>query len=470
MRPMVSLALNTSTPPSFRGRQRKYHRTPVINFGITYNFFHSQSSGSDIPKDAIAGIVLGIVLGVVAFPILVFFLWRRRRRRRRNRRDITFIEPSIHKGFNKAEVFDVQPGSLGQRGKSPTQSPISEISLELLPVTLPQVAHPRSKPSPPTFPRSPTASSPSTTQRQRDNGSGSVIHPPEAVDQCLGVQIRNPLQDDLESTPSPVLNRRGTVPKPSGPRPPSYRFSADDPRTPFSLPLVQTLADPTPTEGKEPPGPETQQLDEGGRTTIYSFLDMSSFSAPSSTIDDIGQSHNPDRPTSPANPEPPRHPPVAGADSTQSHRSSNKRRESGISNPLTLSVVIQQPPTLRYPPSTEPHPYSPYSTGHRLTPQFLRPRTGEGASPTESIPFSTSEISEIRFRHPGEGGETGSSRPGSGSGPQLSLKSAAPTSPIYRKLFGATQGEEPPDGLLEKKRPFHRKALSSPTFSTPPRP
>lgn len=470
MRPTISLALNISTPPSFRGRQCKYRRAPVIDFGITNSFFHSQPSGSNIPKDAIAGIVIGIVLGVVAFPLLGFFLWRRRRRQRRNGRDITFIEPSIHKGFNIAEVFDVQPGGLGQRRKSPTQSPISEISLELYPVTLPHVANPQSKASSPTFPRSPTASLPSTTQRRRDNGSGGVIHPPEAVDQELGVQIGNPLQDDLESTPSPALNRRSTVPKPSGPRPPSYRFSTDDPQTSFSLPLVQTPVDPAPAEGKESPEPETQQVNEGGRSTIYSFLDMSSFSAPPSTIDGIGQSHNPNRPASPANLDPPHHSPVAAADSTQSHRGSDKRRESRASNPLTLSVVIQQPPALIYPPSTEPHPYSPYSTGHRLTPQFLRPRTGEGASPTESIPFSTSEISEIRFRHPGEGGETGSSRPGSGSGPQSSLRTTAPTSPIYRKLFGTTQGEEPPDGVLEKKRPFHRKALSDSTFNTPPRP
>jgi hypothetical protein len=463
---MISLALNISTPPSFRGRKCKYRRAPVINFGITNSFFHSQSSGGSIPKDAIAGIIVGLVLGVVAFPLLGFFLWRRRRRRRKNGRDITFIEPSIHKGFNIAEVFDVQPDSLGQRGKSPT----SEISLELYPVTLPQVANPQSKTSPPTFPRSPTASLPSTTQRRRENGSGGVIHPPEAVDQDLGVQIGNPLQDGLENTPSPALNRRSTVPRPSGPRPPSYRFSTDDPRTSFPLPLVQTSADPAPTEGRESPEPETQQVDERGRRTIYSFLDMSSFSAPPSTIDGIGQSRNPDRPASPANLDSPRHSPVTAADSVQSHPGSDKRRESRSSNPLTLSVVIQQPPALIYPPSTEPHPYSPYSTGRRLTPQFLRPRTGEGASPTESIPFSTSEISEIRFRHPGEGGETASSRPGSGSGPQPSLRTAAPTSPIYRKLFGTTQGEEPPDGVLEKKRPFHRKALSASTPNTPPRP
>lgn len=463
---MISLALNTSTPPSFRERQCKYHRAPAINFGITNSFFHSQPSGSNIPKGGIAGIVIGIVLGVVAFPLLGFFLWRRRQR---NGRDINFIEPSIHKGFNIAEVFDVQPGGLCQRQKSLTQSPVSEISLELYPVALPQVANPQLKASPPTFPRSPTASLPSTIQRWRDNGSGGVIHPPEAVDQDSSVQIGNPLQDDPESTPSPALNRRSAVPKPSGPRPPSYRFSADDPRTPFSLPLVQSSVDPAPTE-KESPELETQRVNERGRTTIYSFLDMSSFSAPPSTIDGTGQSCNPNRSASPANLDSPRHSPVAVADSTQSHCGSDKRRESRTSNPLTLSVVIQQPPALIYPPLMESHPYSPYSTGHRLTPQFLRPRTGEGASPTESIPFSTSEISEIRFRHPGEGGETGSSRPGSGSGPQPSMRTTAPTSPIYRKLFGTTQGEEPPDGVLEKKRPFHRKALSSSTFSTPPRP
>ena len=404
---------------------------------------------------------MGVVLGVVVFPILGFFLWRwRRRRRRKNERDFNFIEPSIHKGFDIAEVLDIQPGGLGQRGKPPTQSPTSDVSLDLFPVTIPQLMDPQSKTSPPTFPRSPTTSSLSRIQRPRDSSSGGVVHSPEAADQSLSTYIRDSLQIDLEDTLSSGIHRRSTIPRPSGPRPPSYRFSNDDPRLSAVMPISPTLMDSNPAGRGEYPEPEMQQINEGRGSTIYSFLDMNPPSGPPSTIDNVGQSRNPDQPVPHVNLESPPRSVATRSDSARSHRDSDRRRESGTSKPLTLSVVIE-PPTLKYPPATEPHPYSPYSRINRLTPQFLRPRTGERISPTESIPFTTSEVSEIRFSHPGDSGEPSASRPGSGSDPQPSpLRATAATSHIYRKLFGTPQGEVPQDG----KRPIHRKALSSSTF------
>ena len=465
MLPIISLPLDPSTPPSFQECRCKYPRASVISFRITYGFFHSSTSGGSIPKGAIAGIVVGIVLGVVVFPILGFVLWFRRRRRG-DRKDVTFIEPSIHKRFDISEVLDIQSGSLSQRGKSPIQSPDSGVSLDLFPVTIPQITNPQPKLSPSTFPRSPTTSSLSPVRHLCNSSGGDVVRSPEAVDQYLSVQIGNPLQVNSESIPFPGLNRRSTVPKPSGPRPPSYRRSTDDPRTSAFMPPAQASGDPTPMEGKEQPEPRIEQAAEGERTTIYSFLDMNSYSGPPSTIDGVGQSPNPTQPVSHVNPDSPRHSLVTGTNSTRSHRDPDKRRESGMSKALSLSVVIQ-PPTLKYPQPTEPHPYSPYSTGHRLAPHSHRPRTGERVSPTESIPFTTSEISEIRFGHPGE---SSASRPGSGSDPKPSPpRATTATSPIYRKLFGTLQGEVPPDGLLAKKHPLHRKTLSASIFNTPPR-
>ena len=438
----------------------------MTNFRVTYTSFH-RSNSAGIPKGAIAGIVVGILLGVIVFPVLGFLLWRRRRQKRNGRR-FAFVEPSVHKGFDISEVLDIQPGGLGRRRKSPTQSLVSELSLELSPVTILPTTNPQSKSSPPTFPRSPTTSSPSQTQPLRDNTGNNIVHSPEAVDQHLGAHITGPLQVDSEDSPLPVLNRRGTVPKPSGPRPPSYRRSDDDPRTSAFIPLAQILTDPAPTKDNEPPEPDIQEAGEGTRTTIYSFLDMGSSSGPPSTIDGIGRSRNSTQPAPQVNLESPRHSQVTGTNSALSYRNSD-RRESGASKPLSLSVVIQQPPTPKYPPSTEPHPYSPYFTRYRLTPQLLRPRTGERASPTDSVPITTSEISEIRFSHPGEGhGEPSGSSLKSSSDPQLSPLKAT-TSPIYKKLFGVIRGEVPPDGVLAKKRPLHRKTLSAPASNVLPR-
>ena len=44
-------------------------RASVSLSGITYTF-HRSTSGTGIPKGAIAGIVVGIFLGVVVFPVL----------------------------------------------------------------------------------------------------------------------------------------------------------------------------------------------------------------------------------------------------------------------------------------------------------------------------------------------------------------------------------------------------------------
>ena len=436
----------------------------MIGFRITYHSVNSSASGSSIPRGAIAGIVVGIVLGVIVFPILGFVLWCRRRRRRQRRKgdkkEITLIEPSIHKHFDITEVLDIKSDGAGQREKSSTQSPDSGISLDLFPVTIPQITNPQPERTPPTFPRSPTRSSPSPIRHLYRSSGGDVVRLPAVADQCLSVKIRNPLQINSEGTPSPGLNRRSTVPKPSGPRPPSYHHSIDDPRTSAFIPLARTSTNPTPIERKERPESEIQQVNEGERTTIYSFLDMNnSYSGPPSTIDGVGQSHNPNQSASHANPDSPRYSLVTGTNSTQSHRDPDRNQESRMSKPLSLSIVIQQPPTSKSPPPTELHPYSHYSAGYRLTPHSYRPRTGERASPTESIPFTTSEISEIRFSHPGE---PSVSRPGSESNPQPPPpKTNTATFPIYRKLFGTLQGDVPPDKLLAKKRLLHRKALSA---------
>ncbi|KAF9650651.1 hypothetical protein BDM02DRAFT_3127622 [Thelephora ganbajun] len=381
------------------------------------------TSRGGIPKGAIAGIVVGIFLGVIAFPVLGFMLWRRRRRSGDG--DFTFIEPSIHKGYDITEVLGIQPGGLGQQQKTPVQSPISEVSLDLFPVTIPQIIHSRSKPSPPTFPRSPTTSSPSPTQHLHDTSARDIIHSPEAVDQYLSVHIRSPPKVNSENTPSPSVNRRSSVPKPSGPRPQSYRASNDDRRTSVLVPSVQIATDPDPTKGKappEPPEPKMQQINEGGRVMTYSFLDMNSTSGAPSTMEGAGQSqpHNSNQPPLPPNTnlDSPRHSLIAGTNSAPSRRDSDRRRESRTSKSLSLSAVIRQLPTLKLRPPTEPHPYSPYSAGHPQTSQSHRPQTG-GASPTESIPVTTSEVSEIRFRNPGESSDPSGSlqRSGSSSGP-----------------------------------------------------
>ena len=440
----------------------------MTHFRITYSSFHRSTSATGISKGAIAGIVVGIFLGVLAFLVLAFVLWRRRRPRGEEG-DFNFIEPSIHKGFDITEVLDIQPGGLGQWRKPPAQShsSVSEVSLDLIPVAVPQVTHSRSKPSPPTFPRSPTtSSSASPTQHLRDASGRGVIHSPETVDQYLSLQIRSPPQVDSENTPTPILNRRSSVPRPSGPRPQSYRSSTDDPRTSVFMPPIRIVTDPDPTKGKEPseppepPEPGMQQVNEGGRMATYSFLDMNSSSGAPSTIDGAGQPRNSIPPVPHITIDSPHHSFITRTNSTPSRRDFDRRRESGSSKPLSLSAVIQQPPTLKCLPLDESHPYS-------------RPRTGEGASPTESVPVTMSEVSEIRFSHPAEIHETSVSQQ-SASCSQLPTQSspmeATPaTSSIYQKLFGTQQGEIPPDGLLTKKRPLHRKALSASTFNTPPR-
>lgn len=459
MQRISSLPLGTSTPPPFQGIQCKSPSPFMARFGITYNSFHRSTSGTSIPKGAIAGIVVGIFLGVIVFPVLALALWRHRRRR--GEEGDTFIEPSIHKGFDVTEDLDIQPRSLGP----PTASPVSEVSLDLVPVTIPQVAHSWSGHSPPTFPRSPTtSSSPSPTRHLRDSSGRGVIHSPDAVDQYLSVQIRSPTQPSPEYSPLPGLVRRSSVPKPSGPRPQSYRANTDDPRASVFMPPVRIATEPNPKgkgpqepqEPQEPPELEMEQVNEGGRMTTYSFLDMNSSSATPSTID--GQWRNSIQPIPHINFDSPRHSLITRTNSTSSRRDIDRRRESGSSKPLSLSVVIQQPPTLKPPPSAEPHPYS-------------RHRAVERASFAESIPVSMSEVSEIRFSNPGEISSEPSPPLPSGSNArtltQLPPMNPTPTtSSIYQKLFGVQQGEATPDGLLAKKRPIHRKALSASTFST----
>jgi hypothetical protein len=476
MQKITFLPLDTSTPPLFQGIQRKYPRAFVTHFGIAYySSFHRSTSGTGIPKGAIAGIVVGVFLGVVVFPALAFVFWRHRRRKRKQG-DFTFIEPSIHKGYDITEVIDIQRSGQSQQRKSPAQSPVSEVSLDLVPVTIPQMTYPypRPKPSPPTFPRSPTISSPSSPAKHlRDANSRGVIHSPEAEDQYLGVLVRNPFQVDFGNTPSPGLNRRSSVPKPAGPRPQSYRASTDDRRISVFMPPAQIVTDPSPTKGKEPqeaqepPEPEMQQADGGRRMASHSFLDMNT-SGVLSTRDGSRQSQGSIRPVSHMNVDSPRHSEITRTNSIQSHRYSDGRRESENSKPLSLSAVIRQPSTLKYRSSTGPHPYSPYSTAH----QPLRHRTEGGVSPTDSMPMTTSEVSEIQFRDPREVSEPSTSlrRSASFSQPPIQphpMKATAMTSPIYQKLFGTKQGDAPPDGLLAKKRPLHRKSLSAITFSPP---
>ena len=450
--------LDTSTPPLFQEIQCKYLRASVSFFGITYSSSLRSTSGTGIPKGSVAGIAVGIFMGVVVFPFLALAFWRCRRRRGKER-DFTFIEPSIHKGYDITETLDIQPGGMGPWRSPPAESPVSEVSLDLVPVTIPQITHSWSNPSPPTSPRSPTTSPPpSPTQNSRHASGRGVIHSPEAVDQYLSVRVRSPFQAGSEDAPPLGLNRRSSVPKPSGPRPRSHHVSTHDPRPSVFMPPVQIASDPSPIKAKEPPEPETQQVNEGGRTTIYSFLDMNSSSATPSSID--GQSRNSTQPIPHINLESPRDSVITRTNSTSSRRELDRRRESGSSKPLSLSVVIQQPPTLKYPPPVEPHPYS-------------RQQARERVSMAESIPVTMSEISEIRFSDPVESREpSGSLQGGSHSRPpaQPSPVNATPTtSSIYQKLFGVQQGEVPPDVLSAKKRPLHRKALSASTFETLPR-
>lgn len=474
MQRITSLPLDTSTPPPFQEIQCKCPRFDT--FRDHHSFFYRPTPGTGIPKGAIAGIVVGVVLGVALLLALAFVLWRHRRRKRRER-SFTFIEPSTQKGFDITEVLDIRLGGPGELRKTPTQSSISEVSLDLFPVTISQTSHPRSKPSPPTFPRSPTTPSPpSPTRSLRDADGRGVVHSPEAEDQYLSMLTRSPFPIDFGNTPAPGLNRRSGVPKPAGPRPQSWRASTDDPRTSAFIPPVHAATDPNITKGEELPElseppelpePETQQVNAGDGVTSFSFLDMDPSTGTPSTRDGSRKSQNSIQPISHTNLDSPRHSLITRTNSTQSHRYSDGRQESERSKPLSLSVVIQPPP-LKYPPSAEPHPYSPYSKANQSAPQPHRHRSVEGASPTESVPMTTSEFSEIHFR---ECSEPNASvrESGSFSIHPPPIKVTPISSPIYQKLFGTKQGDVPPDELLAKKRPLHRKALSASMFNTPPR-
>lgn len=438
---------------------------------ITYNSFHSPPSGAGIPKGAIVGIVVGIFLGVIVFPLLCFLLCRHRRRQR----DFRFIQPSVHKRRDITDVLDIHPDLLAPRRKPSTLSSISQVSLDLFPVTIPHLTSLRSRTSPPTFPRSPTISSPSPAKYSPNNASRDV-RSPEAIDRHLSVHAWSSKPIDWENAPSPSVNRRSSVPKPSGPRPQSHRTSTGDPRTSALISLAQIVAEPgltTNTQPPEPPELKIQQVNEEEETTTYSFLDMTQTSVPPSIMEGLGKSQNPTRPVSHMTLDDSlRCSPIARVNSVRSHRDIDRRRESGISKQLSLSAVIRQLPPLKPHKSTEFHPYSPHPPENSQNSQMRqshRPSTG-GASPTESVPATTSEVSEIRFCSPNEStGSNPSLRKDGQDSRTPSPKATAMTSPIYQKLFGTPQGEVPPDGLLAKKRPLRRKQLSVSTFRTPPR-
>ena len=427
-------------------------------FRISYSSFHSTTSDHDISKGAIAGIIVGVLLGVAAFSGLCFILWRRRRRIE----DFTFIEPSIHKGRDIVEVLDIRSPSLSQRRR---KSSVSEISLDLFPVSIPQSTRPRSRASPPTFPRSPTTSSLSPT---KGSGGHDIVHLPlTRIDQVPSVHIRSPSPVNLVNSRPQSFSRRGSVPKPSGPRPQSYRTSSCDPRPSVVISASEILTDPDPVDGKDP---NTQQANDEEGMVTYSFLDMNSTSEPPSIREGPGNAQSSDtRPLSHTNSDSLRHPPFASTSSVRSHRDSDRPRESRKSKHLSLSAVIRQLTPLKLRQSTELHPYSSRPPGYPQTPHSHRPPTG-GASPTDSVPVTTSEVSEIRFYGHGECSESNASqernRPDSHP---PSPKATAVASPIYQKLFGTQQGEVPADGLLAKKRPLRRKQLSTSSFDTPPR-
>lgn len=196
----------------------------------------------------------------------------------------------------------------------------------------------------------------------------------------------------------------------------------------------------------------------------YSFLDMNTTSGPPSVREGPVKSRSSVPPLPQTNSESLQHPPITRTSSTPSHRDPDKRRESSNSKQLSLSAVIRQLPNLKFRQSTELHPYSPHPSGHSRYSQSHRPQTG-GASPTESVPMTTSEVSEIRFCNPGEISDSNGSRKSGQISPSPSLKAATVTSPIYQKLFGTHQGEVPVDGLLAKKRPLRRKQFSASTFN-----
>lgn len=405
---------------------------------------------------------MGIFLGVAIFLVLGFILWRRRRRG--DGRDFTFIEPSIHKGYDITEAIN---GVIGQRRKPHAQSPASEVSLDLFPVTIPQTISPLSRPSPPTFPRSPTLSSPSQTKSSHDDSGRDAIGSPEPIDQYLGPHMQSPRTVESRNAPSPGFSRRSSVPRPSGPRPQSYRTSIGDPWTSVFTPPARIVNEPDPTkieELPENPEPKMQKVNEQGELITYSFLDMNSTSRTSSIKEGPGKSRNSVPPLPHANPDSPPHPAIITPDPARSHRDSDRHRESRSSKRLSLSAVIRQLPALKIRQSTELHPYSPHPPH---TSRSHRPPTG-GASPTESVPVT--EVSEIRFFDAGEasgsGGSIQRSRPTSRS---PSPKPTTVTSQIHQKLFGTHQEEVPPDGLLAKKRPLRRKQLSISTFNRSPR-
>lgn len=351
------------------------------------------------------------------------------------------------------------------------QSSISEVSLDLFPVTIPQVTSTRSRTSPPTFPRSPTTSLPSPAKQSPDD-SGRDVRSPEAKTQGPSVHVQSPSTIDSENAPFLNFNnRRGTIPKPSGPRPQSHRTVSGDPRTSVFTSLAQIVAEPGPIQDKQPPElsePKIEQVNEEAETTTYSFLDMTTASGPSSIMEGPRKSQNPIQPLSHTNLDSlPQLPPINRISSVPSHLDPDTRRESGTSRQLSLSAVIRPLPPLKLRQSPEFHPYHP--PGYLQRPRSHRPSTG-GASPTESLPATMSEVSEIRFCSANESSGSNASLQRAGSDPHSpSLKLAAMTSPIYQKLFGTHQGEIPPDDLLAKKRPLRRKQLSTSTFNTPPR-
>ncbi|KAF9792599.1 hypothetical protein BJ322DRAFT_60192 [Thelephora terrestris] len=278
----------------------------------------------------------------------------------------------------------------------------------------------------------------------------------------------SPQTVDSGNAPSPGVNRRSSVPKPSGPRPQSHRTSTCDPRPSLLISPMQAVPEPSSLNCQAPTEPDLQPVNEEGGTMTYSFLDMNATSRPPSLMDGPGKPPNPTQPLPHTNHDSLRLLPIIRTSPTPSNRDSDRRPEIRNSKRVSLSAVIRQLPIPKLRLSAELHPHSPGRPQTSRSSRSLRPQTG-GASPTESVPMTTSEVSEIRFCSPGEGSESNASQRSARDTPSPSLKVTTMTSPIYQKLFGTQQGEVPPDGVLGKKRPLRRKQLSASAFDIPPR-
>jgi hypothetical protein len=304
--------------------------------------------------------VIGIVLGVVLIGALIFLLWRRRKKGTR----LTFIEPSIHKGHEGAQVVDLRHSEVNYDKGSHAISPVEHISLEFAPNNDLVRFHEHQKPAPSNLPRSPTTSSPSIGNHYlRDASLGSLLHHTEPADPTsyLSVNIRSPFQVDFEHV---SISPRRTIAKPMGPRD-QPKQEAKEPREQLR-PLPQINI--------------TYELDR--RSNITSFLELDSSS---SGVSSIRQVISDSQQLQPYNSSSRPQSGLSVSTSTQTGRRHSDQSRSST-GPLSFAVVIQQANT-RVEREAASHPYS---DPHLDTSEQI-----EEISPTDSAPLT---VSDIQFR------------------------------------------------------------------------